>query len=200
VELLDVAITDATEMGMTARAQAWRATRQTLSRAIGLSRDGGRWLLTWRGQAVPVAELVGMRYLARLVANPGTEIPALDLVSDFAVQPTNHTVLDDRARAAYARRARELTEELATARDAADRARVERLELELDALTEEIERQTGINGRPRHFDGPAERARTAVRKAITRAIDAIETVEPAAAGTLRATVTTGFRCVYLPDG
>ena len=200
VELLDLAIADATAMGMTARADAWTATRQTLSRAVTITRDGGRWLLSWRGKAVAVADLVGMRYLARLVANPGTEITALDLVTEFdhAGQPTNHTVLDDRARAAYARRARELTEELAAARDDADRAHVERLELELDALTEEVERQTGINGRPRHFDGPAERARTAVRKAITRAIDAIETVEPAAADTLRAAVTTGFRCVYLP--
>jgi tetratricopeptide (TPR) repeat protein len=199
-ELLDLAIADATEMGMTTRAEAWKATRRTLHRTITISRDGSRWRLTRHGRAVLVPDLVGMRYLARLVANPGAEIPALDLVTEFdhTAQPTNHTVLDDRARAAYARRARELTEELAAARDDADRTRVARLELELDTLTEEIERQTGINGRPRHFDGPAERARTAVRKAITRAIDAVEAVEPAAAATLRAAVTTGYRCVYLP--
>jgi DNA-binding SARP family transcriptional activator/tetratricopeptide (TPR) repeat protein len=199
-ELLDLAIAEATAMGMTARADAWRFTRRSLSQPITISRDGERWRLAWHGRAVLVDDLVGMRYLARLVAHPGTEIPALDLVTEFdhATQPTNHTVLDARARAAYARRARALTEELADARWEADQARVERLEQELDALTTEVQRHTGLNGRPRHFGSPAERARTAVRKAITRAIDAVDAAEPEAADALRSTVTTGYRCAYSP--
>jgi transcriptional regulator with XRE-family HTH domain len=200
VELLDLAITEAVAMGMTTRAESWTATRQTLSGSVEISREGSRWLLNHHGRSVLVDDLVGMRYLARLVANPGTEIPALDLVTEYdrTPQSTNHTVLDGRARAAYAKRARELSVELADARADADHARVERLEFELDALTTEVRRQTGINGRPRHFSNPAERARTAVRKAITRAIDAIEPAEPEAADTLRAAVSTGYRCVYLP--
>jgi transcriptional regulator with XRE-family HTH domain len=200
VELLELAIAEAVAMGMTTRAESWTATRQALSGTVAISRDGGRWRLNHHGRSVLVDDLIGMRYLARLVANPGTEIPALDLVTehDRTSQSTNHAVLDGRARAAYARRARELTRELADARGDADHARVERLESELDALTAEVRRHTGINGRPRHFSNPAERARTAVRKAITRAIDAIEPAEPEAADTLRAAVTTGYRCVYLP--
>jgi tetratricopeptide (TPR) repeat protein len=200
IELLDLAIAEGAAMGMTTRARSWTATRQTLSGTIAISRDGGRWLLTHHGRSVLVDDLIGMRYLARLVANPGTEIPALDLVTEFnhTIQPTNHTVLDGRARAAYARRARELTTELEDARANDDRVRVDRLESELDALTTEVRRQTGINSRPRLFGNPAERARTAVRKAIMRAIDAIEPAEPEAADTLRAAVTTGYRCAYLP--
>lgn len=200
VELLDLAIAEAAAMGMTIRAESWTATRQTLSGTIAISRDDGRWLLTHHGRSVLVDDLIGMRYLARLVANPGTEIPALDLVTEFdqTAEPASHTVLDGRARAAYAKRARELTRELAEARGTTDHARVQRLESELDALTTEVKRQTGINNRPRHFGNPAERARTAVRKAITRAIDAIEPAEPEAADTLRAAVTTGYRCAYLP--
>jgi transcriptional regulator with XRE-family HTH domain/tetratricopeptide (TPR) repeat protein len=200
VELLDLAIADAAAMGMTTRAESWVAARRCLTGAIAIKRDDGRWLLTYRERSVAVDDLVGMRYLARLVANPGTEIPALDLVSEFEriTQPSNHTVLDGRARTAYAERARALAEELADARGEADHARVERLESELDALTAEVKRQTGINRRPRHFGNPAERARTAVRKAITRAINAIEPAEPEAADTLRAAVTTGYRCAYQP--
>jgi hypothetical protein len=200
VELLDLAIAEAAAMGMTARAESWTTTRHTVSGAIAISRDDGRWLLTHRGRSVLVDDLIGMRYLARLVANPGTEIPALDLVTEHShtTQPANHTVLDGRARAAYAKRARELIRELADARGNADHAHVERLEFELDALTTEVKRQTGINSRPRHFSNPAERARTAVRKAITRAIDAIEPAEPEAADMLREAVTTGYRCAYLP--
>jgi transcriptional regulator with XRE-family HTH domain len=200
VELLDLAIAEAAAMGMTTRAESWTTTRRTVSGTIAISRDDGRWLLTHRGRSVLVDDLIGMRYLARLVANPGTEIPALDLVTEHnhTTEPANHTVLDGRARAAYAKRARELIRELADARGNADHTHVERLESELDALTAEVKRQTGINSRSRHFSNPAERARTAVRKAITRAIDAIEPAEPEAADLLRAAVTTGYRCAYLP--
>jgi tetratricopeptide (TPR) repeat protein len=199
-ELLDLAIAEAAAMGMTTRARSWTATRQTLSDTIVISRDDGRWLLTHRGRSVLVDDLIGMRYLARLVANPGIEIPALDLVTelDHTTQSANHTVLDGRTRAAHAQRARELTRELAQARGATDHAQVQQLESELDALTTEVTRQTGTNNRPRHFGNPAERARTAVRKAITRAIDAIEPAEPEAANMLRAAVTTGYRCAYRP--
>ena len=169
------------------------------ARAITIVRAGGRWRLSHRGREGILDDLVGVRYLARLVNRPGTEISALDLVTQGRLaEPANHAVLDEQARAAYARRARVLADDLVDARGAGDLARVDRLEVELDALTAEIERSTGINGRSRHFGGPAERARTAVRKAITRAINAIAATEPEAADLLRATVTTGYRCVYRP--
>ncbi|MGH9211422.1 MAG: ATP-binding protein [Acidimicrobiales bacterium] len=44
-----------------------------------------------------------------------------------------------------------------------------------------------------------ERARTAVRKAIKRAVDAVADADPSIADVLRSTVTTGTTCVYTPD-
>ncbi|WP_433271613.1 ATP-binding protein [Actinosynnema sp. CS-041913] len=200
-ELLDLAIADATAMGMAARAARWARRR---SPTLAVRRAGDRWLLVHHDRETLVDDLIGMRHLARLIAHPGVEFSALDLTGgDLAdgsrpPEPADHTVLDGTARAAYTRRARELAEEMADARRSADLARVARLAPELDALTAEIERNTGLNGRPRHFTGPAERARTAVRKAISRAIDAIATADPAAAELLRATVTTGHHCGYRP--
>jgi len=48
--------------------------------------------------------------------------------------------------------------------------------------------------------GPAERARTAVRKAISRALDAVEAGDPALADTLRLSLRTGYECCYDPAG
>nr|WP_157527358.1 hypothetical protein [Kibdelosporangium sp. MJ126-NF4] len=191
-ELLDSAIAEANAMGMTNR-----MGRCLKPQTISLGHRDNHWVVGYGDRETTVDDLVGVRYLARLVANPGTEISALDLVSggpDSANQP----LIDDTARAAYTARAHVLVAEITEARDNADHARVARLEVELDALTAEIERSTGRAGRSRAFTGSAERARIAVRKAITRAIDAVEAREPAAAMALRSTVTTGYQCSYRP--
>ena len=57
----------------------------------------------------------------------------------------------------------------------AGRARAER-----DALLDELARATGLDGRPRTAGSSQERARVAVQKAISAAIDRIATVDAAA--------------------
>ena len=69
----------------------------------------------------------------------------------------------------------------------------------LDALLDELRRSTGRGGRSRPFADAGERARTAVRKAIKRAITEIGESEPALGEMLDRTVVTGTTCVYTPD-
>lgn len=59
----------------------------------------------------------------------------------------------------------------------------------------------GFGGGPRGFNDrdSAERARTAVRKAIKRAIEAIDEASPVIAEVLRRTVSTGVACSYRPE-
>jgi hypothetical protein len=57
VEPLDLATAEATAMGMTTRGEAWTATRETMSGTIAISRDGRRWLLTYRGRSVLVEDM-----------------------------------------------------------------------------------------------------------------------------------------------
>jgi tetratricopeptide (TPR) repeat protein len=197
-DLLDSAINDATRLGMTARAAEWTAARQGLARSLGIRRYEGQWEVTFRDRRTLVDDLVGMQYLATLVSHPEESISALDLVSGIG-DSANQSIVDDQARAAYARRARELAEELSSARDSANSGMVERIELEMEALTAEVERVTGLGGRGRNFAGAAERARTAVRKAIKRAIDTIGVTEPEVAEFLRGSVSTGYQCTYSPD-
>ena len=202
-ELLRGAIDDANSLRLTGRAESWTAALGAPHRtSITVQRQAGRWLIRFEERQVLVGDLLGMRYLAQLLARPGVPIPAADLAygGDSTAAPTLQAVLDDQARTAYAARAQQLADELAEARERADVDRVERLRSELDALAAELGHATGLGGRSRAFTGPAERARTAVRKAIKRAIDAVQAADPALAATLRAEVSTGYRCCYTPGG
>jgi tetratricopeptide (TPR) repeat protein len=164
-------------------------------------KDAGRWTVVLDGQRVRVPDLVGMRYLAELLVRPGQLLTALALASDGTMTGAApfHEVLDDEARQRYGDRARELSTELAEAEADNDVARAEKLRLELDLLVDELESATGLSGRPRTFADPTERARTAVRKAIKRALDTIDDANPTIADHLRATIVTGTTCAYTPD-
>jgi hypothetical protein len=147
-----------------------------------------------------VADRVGMRYIVQLLQHPGQPISALVLAGagPDSDDGGHHEVLDEAARTAYAERIRELSADLAEAEDHADLGRMAHHRAELDALVDQIESATGLHGRPRTFTTQAERARTAVRKAIKRVVDEIDAADPVVAGVLRDTITTGSTCVYTP--
>jgi tetratricopeptide (TPR) repeat protein len=207
--LLEETIDEAERMGMWPRAAAWRAAREE-RRDVGVAavaprsgtfrREGRGWLVTLGDHRAYVAGLVGMEHLARLLAHPGQQITALQLAAAGPVAPEahDHELLDGRARAAYAARATELAEDLSEAEGHADIGRAERLRAELDMIVDQLEAASGLHG-PRHFTNNAERARTAVRKAIKRAIDKIDRVDATIGRHLHSSVTTGSVCSYAPD-
>ena len=63
-----------------------------------------------------------------------------------------------------------------------------------------MSRATGLHGATRSFVDDRERARVAVRKAITRALDTIAKLDPEIARELEARVVTGSRCMFDPTG
>jgi hypothetical protein len=200
--LLATARSEAEAMGLAARVAAYADQLAGLTERVAtIHRRGRHWTLTVGDRSAVVADRLGVRYLAQLLTNPRLAIPALQLagaapeLAAHAPQP----VLDERARAAYRRRVAELTEAIADADAAGEALSAKRLQAELDALLDELRRVTGKRRRSRDFVDPAERARTAVRKAIKRAIDEIAATEPAISALLRETVTTGATCSYTPD-
>ena len=74
-----------------------------------------------------------------------------------------------------------------------------KLRAELDTLVDQLEAALGLHHRPRRFVDQAERARTAVRKAIKRAIDELDSADPVVGHLLRSSITTGSTCVHAPD-
>ncbi|MGF1599665.1 MAG: hypothetical protein ACFCVK_22590 [Acidimicrobiales bacterium] len=162
-------------------------------------RCGRNWAVTFAGRTVVVRDLVGVGHLATLVAYRGTELSAVVLAGGAElVELSRQAVLDDRAAHQLAAHGLRLTEQLRRSRLAGDWHRVEQLEIEAEAVADELRRGTNPSGTARAFAGPAERARTAVRKAIIRAIDEIRSQHPAAADHLAARVRTGVVCRYSP--
>lgn len=171
-----------------------------------IERRGRSWVLEAGGREVVVPDLLGMTYLAQLLTNPRVEIAAAALVGDgsegaaaLATRgPVDQPLLDPAALASYRRRVTELEDDLAEAERHADGERAARARVELDAVVDELARATNRFGRARSFSSSAERARTAVQKAVRRTLDHIENEDPALGAALRASVRTGRTCCYEP--
>jgi hypothetical protein len=168
-------------------------------------RDGDVWTVTFNGRTVPLRDAKGLRDLAVLLAAPGREVAATELVAGVHGGTATalaalgaDPVLDDRARAAYRARLADLDDELAEADAHHDIERSARLASERDALIDELARATGLGGRRRRLGDAAERARTTVTARIRDAIGRIERAHPELGHHLRASIATGARCAYRP--
>ena len=108
-------------------------------------------------------------------------------------------LLDAQAKAEYRRRRAELREELEEAERFNDSERVARAKGELEFLTEELARATGLGGRDRKAASAAERARQNVTMAIKATLRKVSANSPSLGRHLLATVKTGKFCSYTPD-
>jgi hypothetical protein len=166
------------------------------SREASLQRCPGGWRLLVDGRATILPDRVGLNYLAELMARPGRDVDVLNLASDGAMKPTpTDDVADPLALQSYRRRARELRTLID---DTTRPSMVTAYREELAALTAVLRSSTGLGGRTRTFTDNNERARTAVRKALVRAVTTIERVEPDLGHHLRTSLTTGVTCRYAP--
>ncbi|SNT65812.1 Part of AAA domain-containing protein [Asanoa hainanensis] len=168
-----------------------------------LLRDGDDWLLHAGSETARLRDGRGVHYLRTLLAAPGQELPALDLVAGGAgLRVTPEPVLDDAARAAYRRRVSVLDEQLAAADRAGDADRAAAVEAERTALVAELRRATGLGGRPRTVSDEAERARVNATRAVRTTVERIAAAAPLAGAHLRASLHTGrlFRYQPAPGG
>ena len=169
---------------------------------------GDYWAVVFDGRAASVRDSKGLRYVSRLLAEPGREFHVLDLVAreraagaaiPLAAEGDAGELLDSRARAAYRRRLEEIDEDLSEAHALGDTARAEQAEEERDILLRELSRAVGLGGRTRRAGSAAERARSAVTRAVRHALARIRTRHAPLADHLDRTIRTGTYCVYLPD-
>ncbi|MDQ7806449.1 AAA family ATPase [Amycolatopsis sp. A133] len=170
---------------------------------VTLCREGEYWTVADGRKTVQLKDSVGLRHLARLLARPGEEIHVLDLAAGpggrSAVSGADlGPVLDDRAKAAYRARLAELSGELSEAESFGDRTRAEAAHKEIDALTDQLTAAYGLGGRDRRTGSDAERARTAVTKAIKAAIARVAVHHQEFGDHLGRSVRTGIYCVYSP--
>ena len=171
--------------------------------------------LSFNGDTVRLRNLKGLRYLAQLLAEPGREFHALDLVTAehghletpapleatqlTATDPGLEPALDERAKAAYRRRLRELEEDVEEARAMGADERVARAKVEREFLVAELARAVGLAGRDRPEGSAGERARTSVTRAIRYALRRVREQHPELGAHLDHAVRTGTYLSYDPD-
>jgi tetratricopeptide (TPR) repeat protein len=167
--------------------------------------EGEMRTVEWDTSRVTIRDLKGFRYIERLLADPGREFHAVELVRMEAGAPVTGAVdsgvpiLDEAAKRAYRRRLAEIDEDIDDARVDNDLGRVELAERDRDYLVAELRRASGLGGRERTELDDAERARASVTRSIRYALDRLAEHSPAVAAYLHQHVRTGAYCAYEPD-
>lgn len=143
-------------------------------------KQGKTWLIVYDSIPKSVSDSNGMSYIAHMLQNPGQEIHAMTLRSIMAGVDKTPTMgsagemLDDNALRQYKERLRDLATELKEAEDYNDVGRSVSLKEEMEALTVEIGRATGLSGKQRKASSDREKVRQAVSRAVHRALEAIK--------------------------
>ena len=181
-------------------------------------REGEYWSVVFAGRTVRMRDLKGIRYLARLLADPGREFHVLDLVAAEhghvarvergRADGLSHTgpgpgdageMLDARAKDAYRRRLAEIEDDIEQARALDDTEREAQADTERDFLLRELSRAVGLGGRDRRAASTSERARVSVTRAVRQAIVRVGEHHPELGEHLNRTIRTGTYCAYVPD-
>jgi tetratricopeptide (TPR) repeat protein len=210
---------DAAHAGAPRRGQQ-AEPRHTTGRRDGgecvFRREGDYWSVEFEGLAVRLRDAKGLRYLARLLAEPGRELHVLDLVAgerrgsagtersvegDAAIVSSMDAgvLLDEQAKAAYRRRLAEIDDDIEEARLLADSERAAQAEAERAFLARELARAVGLGGRDRLAGSTAERARASVTRAVRHAMARISERHHVLGEHLDRAIRTGTYCRYLPD-
>ena len=192
------------------------AEEQAVTDVNVFRREGDHWLVVFEGSTVRVRDLKGIRYLARLLADPGREFHVLDLVAaesgrlpaaeSSGAGHLPHTgpgdageMLDARAKDAYRRRLAEIEDDIEQARAFGDTERAAQADAERDFLIRELSRAVGLGGRDRRAASTSERARVSVTRAVRQAIVAVGEYHPPLGEHLERTIRTGTYCAYVPE-
>jgi predicted ATPase/class 3 adenylate cyclase len=168
--------------------------------------EGDTWTITYDGRTVRLRDAKGLRYIARLLAEPGREVHVNDLAARgtggeaVPASGSGGEVLDASAKADYRQRLAELEAEVAEATEWNDTERVGRAQAEIDALTDQLTGAYGLGGRARTMSDPVERVRKAVTNRIRDSLDRIAAEHKSLGRHLANSVRTGTFCSYTPEG
>jgi tetratricopeptide (TPR) repeat protein len=210
----------ALELGMTALAERiGPKTPPTAAAPVAgapggtFRREGEYWTIAFGPDEFRLRDARGLHYLARLLAEPGRELLAIELAQGRQPRKSSHVEpdlrmtdagdagahLDDEAKRAYRLRLHALQEELDEADSWNDPERAERARGEMEMLTRELSRAVGLGGRDRTSGSTTERARLSVTRAIRLSMARIAAHSSALGDHLETTIRTGTYCSYRPD-
>jgi len=171
--------------------------------SIWFDQQGQRWQFSFWAERGSVSNLKGMKYLAELLRNPNRGMSA-DILHRMAHDDETETfdgslqLFDGQAQREYLKRARDLREDIETARANGREAEALESEQELETLQKSISAGQSLSGKLRSTNPDLERKRFSVGKAIKRAISEIETVCPEFSKHLRLSISYGAFLTYSP--
>jgi hypothetical protein len=219
VERRAVEATDAAPGAAAAAAAPPTPAAAAEGRSGAFTREGEYWTIAFAGAPFRLKDSKGMRHIARLLATPGAEHHAADLVAgapgagggaggaaaareaglDSDALGDAGAVLDPQAKAEYRSRLEELRAEHEEAESFNDPERAARAQEEIDFIARELAGAVGLGGRDRKAASASERARVNVTRTIKAAVDRIAENDPALGRHLGQTIRTGTFCSYEPD-
>jgi tetratricopeptide (TPR) repeat protein len=176
-----------------------------------LRREDRCWILSCGDTRARLSETKGLRYLAELLASPGVERHALDLVDRVEGVASGQSgldrrhlgdageLVDARARTAYRHRIEALRAEIDDALETGAEGNAEVLQAELDQLVGQLAQAFGLGGRSRRASSASERARLNVTRALRAATAKLSEAVPDAGTVLDRRLRTGLYCAYEPD-
>jgi tetratricopeptide (TPR) repeat protein len=220
-ELLAEALETCRNLGMTALEREVTAPLGTRTRRTGgprrrlagpavFSREGDYWTIAFDGKEVRLRDAKGLRYLHRLISEPGREFHVAELVSPAGPgsRPTEDLspdaghageILDATAKEAYRLRVEDLRVEIEEAEGWNDAERAARAREGLEAIASQLAKAYGLGGRARRAAETSERIRKAVTNRIRHAIGRIQREHPQLAAHLANAISTGTFCSYRPE-
>ena len=164
--------------------------------------EGEFWRIFFDNERVSLKDNVGLRHLARLLASPGqdrhaSELMALEAGVDRMRAASPGQVSDRTSLNAYRQRLAELEEEIQTADG--DPAKTVEVREEHDRLSRHLASITDHHGKLRSVAGDDERARQAVSVAIRRALRTLSKKHTPLSRHLYAHLKLGVVCTYKPE-
>lgn len=181
--------------------------------------DGDFWTVSFADRTARIKGIRGFHYIAYLLARAHQPVHVLDLavlgvrqgsggiagaVADqeglrLAGLGSRGVVFDERARAEYRGRLRELSVERDEAEGLNDYGRLEQLDREIEAIQLHLSAGSAVGGRSRGWSSSGERARVSVRNAIAKALRSIGRHHEPLHRHLQNTLKTGVVCTYAPE-
>ncbi len=170
-------------------------------------KTGDYWTVRFDGEFTTIKDAVGPSYIAQLLARPHHKIFAPDLLEAVTGQVGIGKVgsageqADKQSLDEVKQKYLDAQAELEEAERNNDLAAQERLQRELDGLTDYLKTVKGFNGRTREASDDADKIRRAMTQAIGRVQDSLgaEGKLPAAAQHLRNAIKTGLFMSYEPE-
>ena len=201
--LLDAAHTALLHLGMERRAGQIADTRSLIladhSSRRSMRRTADGWEFRGAQETATVSTGKGFEYLAHLMGAPNVDIAADDLAGT-SVFSKSQEVWDEDAMRSLRRHVQLLQERIVDADAVGDPVESERAQSELSELVRSVRVDTRPDGSSRAFGDSRERARTAVTKALARAIGQLAEQAPTLAAELRSSLHTGRLCRYEQSG